>query len=108
MSVAELTTKVKSGYRMSFPQDVPVEIVTVIDQKCWPGDPNERYTMTDIRKFWEKAFGIRRPTTHRQKGVTPTATAKARGESSRERSGRQSKKERRAKKTGKADSRRYS
>lgn len=72
MTVAELNVKVKEGYRMPFPDGTPPEVSGMITIKCWSDGPNERYSMSDACKFWERTFGMRRPPL-RNKGSHHTA-----------------------------------
>jgi len=61
MSVAEVNVKVKEGYRMPFPEGTPIDVMNMVVQKCWSDSPNDRYTMTDVSKYWERAHGMQRP-----------------------------------------------
>lgn len=59
--VAEVNVKVKEGYRMPFPSCTPPIVSSTITAKCWCDGMNERATMSEVCKFWERNVGIRRP-----------------------------------------------
>lgn len=72
MTVQEVTQKVKQGYRMTFPTGTDIEIITMVTLKCWSDKASERYTMREIRKFWERAYGIRRRNSSRHRVGHPS------------------------------------
>ncbi|TKR94676.1 hypothetical protein L596_008936 [Steinernema carpocapsae] len=53
MSVAEVNVQVKNGYRMPAPDNMPTALRTIMSKHCYPGDPSERWSMTQIRKALE-------------------------------------------------------
>jgi serine/threonine protein kinase len=61
MQVVEVNVKVKEGYRMPFPDGTPHEVSTTILNKCWSDSPNDRYSMEEMCKFWERTYSYKRP-----------------------------------------------
>ncbi|CAD6195594.1 unnamed protein product [Caenorhabditis auriculariae] len=74
MTVAEVAVRVKGGYRMPFPKDTPLEVSTLILNKCWPEAHAERLSMASLVKELHKIefrqpsfntdddyFAVRRP-----------------------------------------------
>jgi len=79
MQVMEVNTKVKEGYRMPFPDLTPSEVSTTILQKCWTDSPNDRYSMEEMCKFWERTYNFKRPS----QATVSAAPAKPKSESCR-------------------------
>ncbi|KAK0415038.1 hypothetical protein QR680_011740 [Steinernema hermaphroditum] len=53
MTVGEVNVQVKSGYRMAPPDNMPTALRVIMSKHCFPGDPHERWSMTQIRKSLE-------------------------------------------------------
>jgi serine/threonine protein kinase len=64
MQVMEVNVKVKEGYRMPFPDGTPNEVSMTVLKKCWSDSPNDRYSMEEMSKFWERTYGYKRPAAH--------------------------------------------
>ncbi|CAJ0569543.1 unnamed protein product, partial [Mesorhabditis spiculigera] len=60
MTVAEVNVKVKEGYRMDLPPDMPPDVKQIIEVKCWSDNPNDRFTMKDISKALERILKVDR------------------------------------------------
>uniref|UniRef100_A0A7E4ZTE4 Tyrosine-protein kinase n=1 Tax=Panagrellus redivivus TaxID=6233 RepID=A0A7E4ZTE4_PANRE len=54
MTAAEVNAQVKAGYRMEAPENMPSAVKTIMVQHCWPQDPDERWSMTNVRKGFEE------------------------------------------------------
>ncbi|KAI6185931.1 Tyrosine-protein kinase [Aphelenchoides besseyi] len=60
MTVAEVSMKVREGYRMPLPSCTPLEMHNIV-QRCWSVDPNERMSMAEIAHQLEIITGLPRP-----------------------------------------------
>uniref|UniRef100_A0A915EIQ3 Tyrosine-protein kinase n=1 Tax=Ditylenchus dipsaci TaxID=166011 RepID=A0A915EIQ3_9BILA len=61
MTVAEVNTRVKEGYRMPMPPDCPAEVWAIISTHCWSDSPNERWSMPQVTKRLEQITHLQRP-----------------------------------------------
>jgi hypothetical protein len=61
MTVAEVNTRVKEGYRMPVPPDCSTELGAVIVAHTWPESPNDRWSMPQIAKRLEQITHLPRP-----------------------------------------------
>ncbi|KAI6212592.1 Tyrosine-protein kinase [Aphelenchoides besseyi] len=60
MTVAEVSMKVREGYRMPLPSCTPMEMHNIV-QRCWAADPTERMTMAEVAHQLEIITGLPRP-----------------------------------------------
>ncbi|XGW10094.1 hypothetical protein V3C99_011955, partial [Haemonchus contortus] len=49
MSVAEVTASITAGYRLSPPEKMPKSVRSIMTKLCFPGNPDERSRMSEIR-----------------------------------------------------------
>ncbi|VDO97235.1 unnamed protein product [Heligmosomoides polygyrus] len=61
MTVAEVNQNVKEGYRMELPPNVNPEIQVYIKVRCWSENPNDRYSMAELAKHFQRTLQIPRP-----------------------------------------------
>uniref|UniRef100_A0A7E4UXV2 Tyrosine-protein kinase n=1 Tax=Panagrellus redivivus TaxID=6233 RepID=A0A7E4UXV2_PANRE len=54
LTAAEVNAKVKQGYRMDPPSTMPLTIADIMSEHCFPGAPEDRWEMTQIRKTLEE------------------------------------------------------
>uniref|UniRef100_A0A7E4UZG6 Tyrosine-protein kinase n=1 Tax=Panagrellus redivivus TaxID=6233 RepID=A0A7E4UZG6_PANRE len=58
---ADVKEKVINGYKMTFPEETPHELVQLITDHCWAMKPEDRYTMTQVVKRLSEMTGIQAP-----------------------------------------------
>uniref|UniRef100_A0AC34Q6T7 Tyrosine-protein kinase n=1 Tax=Panagrolaimus sp. JU765 TaxID=591449 RepID=A0AC34Q6T7_9BILA len=56
MTLAEVNVQVKGGYRMAPPDNTPSIVKHVMEVNCWAQCPDDRATMTSIRKTLEEVM----------------------------------------------------
>ncbi|TKR94802.1 hypothetical protein L596_009041 [Steinernema carpocapsae] len=55
MMVAEVVMKVaRDGYRMPLPECTPTEMHTMIQVRCWSENPNDRWSMSEIVRCFDR------------------------------------------------------
>uniref|UniRef100_A0A1I7ZZR1 Tyrosine-protein kinase n=1 Tax=Steinernema glaseri TaxID=37863 RepID=A0A1I7ZZR1_9BILA len=60
MTVGEVNGKVKAGYRMTLPDCTPVEMLRIVEVRCWSDSANDRWTMAEIARELERIKGAAR------------------------------------------------
>uniref|UniRef100_A0A8R1IL29 Tyrosine-protein kinase n=2 Tax=Caenorhabditis japonica TaxID=281687 RepID=A0A8R1IL29_CAEJA len=61
MTLNEVSSQVRGGYRMELPPTVSPDIAGLIIGRCWVENPIERFSMSEITDFLQRRFGMRRP-----------------------------------------------
>lgn len=56
MTLAEVNQKVRTGYRMPPPEGMPIAVGEIMTKNCYPVDPDDRFSMMQIRKLVEECM----------------------------------------------------
>ncbi|TKR64395.1 hypothetical protein L596_024937 [Steinernema carpocapsae] len=79
MTIAEVNFKVKSGYRMPFPECTPPDMIQIVENHCWNDAAADRWTMTEIANALERTTGTtstrRSKSSNTKSTITKSATS---------------------------------
>lgn len=56
MTLAEVNQKVRGGYRMPPPEGMPIAVGDIMTKNCYPADPDERYSIMQVRKLLDECL----------------------------------------------------